>query len=138
MPTKEIQSLVEAKVLSDVTITSFKVKANLTVDGTKYDFGATAYYDAKALKDWNNYSGAANLKDIEYNVYLDTYGYVIGVDEVKAAKNYVFITGVDANSSNLSTKTYDANAIFLTAPARSSKSRTPARSRRASMERPMR
>ena len=110
---KEIQSLVEAKVLSDVTITSFKVKANLTVDGTKYDFGATAYYDAKALKDWNNYSGAANLKDIEYNVYLDTYGYVIGVDEVKAAKNYVFITGVDANSSNLSTKTYDANAIFL-------------------------
>jgi len=110
---KEIQSLVEAKVLSDVTITSFKVGTNLTVDGTKYDFGETAYYDAEALKNWNNYSGATNLKDIEYNVYLDTYGYVIGVDEVEAAKNYVFITGVDANSSNLSTKTYDANAIFM-------------------------
>ena len=54
-----------------------------------------------------------NLKDLTYNVYLDTYGNLIGVEEVDAVKNYVFITAIDLNDSNLVNGTADARAIFL-------------------------
>ena len=48
-----------------------------------------------------------------YNVYLDKYGYAIGVKEVEAPDNYVFITGIDTNESNLKNGTLTAAAIFL-------------------------
>ena len=48
-----------------------------------------------------------------YNVYLDQYGYVIGVELYEGTLNYVFITGYDLNSSNISVKTADAAGIFL-------------------------
>ena len=54
-----------------------------------------------------------NLKDLTYNVYLDEYGYLIGVDLVETPNNYVFITGIDTAYSNLSNKTLDASAIFI-------------------------
>ena len=37
----------------------------------------------------------------------------IGVELFEGTKNYVFITGFDRNSSNLSVKTATAGAIFL-------------------------
>ena len=73
------------------------------------------YYDNEALKVYTgeNNNDTINLKDTTYNVYLDTYGNLIGLEEVDAVDNYVFITGADTNNSNLATKTTDANALFL-------------------------
>ena len=111
----EVQTFVPAETIKDTEITSFKKGSNVTVGGTKYDFSKAAYYDNEALKVYTgeNNNDTINLKDTTYNVYLDTYGNLIGLEEVDAIDNYVFITGADENSSNLATKTTDANAIFL-------------------------
>ena len=111
----EVQTFVPAETIKDTEITSFKKGSNVTVGGTKYDFSNAAYYDNEALKVYTgeNNNDTINLKDTTYNVYLDTYGNLIGLEEVDAIDNYVFITGADENSSNLATKTTDANAIFL-------------------------
>ena len=111
----EVQTFVPAETIKDTEITSFKKGSNVTVGGTKYEFNAAAYYDNEALKVYTgeNNNDTINLKDTTYNVYLDTYGNLIGLEEVDAVDNYVFITGADTNNSNLATKTTDANAIFL-------------------------
>ena len=109
----EIQTLVEAEVIEDTEIASFKVGSNVTVDGTKYSFAETAEFDAETLAAYTNGNSSINLKDTTYNVYLDTYGNLIGIEEVDAVDNYVFITGADKGNSNLATKTTEANAIFL-------------------------
>ena len=109
----EIQTLVEAEVIEDTEIASFKVGSNVTVDGTKYSFAETAEFDAETLAAYTNGNSSINLKDTTYNVYLDTYGNLIGIEEVDAVDNYVFITGADKGTSNLATKTTEANAIFL-------------------------
>ena len=108
----EVQTFVPTEAVKDTEITSFKKGSNVTAGGTKYSFNAAAYYDAEVLKDYTD-GTVTNLKDTTYNIYLDTYGNLIGLEEVDAVDNYVFITGADNGSSNLSTKTNDANAIFL-------------------------
>ncbi|RAZ61753.1 hypothetical protein DK853_44945, partial [Klebsiella oxytoca] len=57
--------------------------------------------------------GIVNLKDVTYNVYLDRYGYAIGVDVVDAVNNYVFISAIQRDGSHLTNLTANANAIFL-------------------------
>ena len=110
----EIQSMDKAEILADTEITAFKTGSSVTVDGTKYGYANTAMYDTEVL---DQYTGdKINLKDVTYNVYLVTMGdvsYLIGIDLVEVPNNYLFITGVDGNSSNLSNKTADANAIFI-------------------------
>ena len=112
---KAIESVVKAEIVADTAIDSFKAGkgGNITVSGTKYEYDKTAAYDSAVLDEYTGIRPNVNLKDITYNLYLDQYGYVIGVEEVEAAKNYVFISGVDANGSYLTTKTYSANALFL-------------------------
>ena len=107
----EIQSIAKADVVADATITAFTKGSSVTVDGTKYGYADTAMYDPDVLDQYTD--SKVNLKDLTYNVYLDQYGYLIGVDLVEVPNNYVFITGVDTSNSNLSNKTADANAIFL-------------------------
>jgi hypothetical protein len=111
----EVQSVVPAEVLSGVQISAFKKGDNVVVDGTTYKFDTTTGFDPEALKAYTDLKGNAiiNLKDLTYNVYLDTYGNLIGVEEVDAVKNYVFITAIDLNDSNLVNGTADARAIFL-------------------------
>ncbi|WP_298032953.1 S-layer homology domain-containing protein [uncultured Dysosmobacter sp.] len=109
----EIQSLTKAEVIEDTEISSFKKGSNVTADGTKYSFAETAEYDAETLSAYTDGDNSINLKDATYDIYLDTYGNLIGLEEVDAVDNYLFITGADAGSSNLATKTTEANAIFL-------------------------
>ena len=110
-----IQSIDEVNTIADTEITSFKSgkSGNLTVAGTKYDYNKKAAYDLDVLKAYTEVGGDTNLKDVTYNVYVDQYGYVVGVEEVSAPDNYVFITGADSSSSNLTTKNWTANAIFM-------------------------
>ena len=108
----EVQTCVPAETVKDTEITSFKKGSNVTAAGTKYEFSKAAYYDITVLSDYTD-GTVTNLKDTTYNIYLDAYGNLIGLEEVDAVDNYVFIAGADTNSSNLATKTTDANALFL-------------------------
>ena len=110
----EIQILQQAEVVEDTEISSFKIGSDVTADGTKYSYADTAMYDEEVLDNYTGTGdGTVNLKDLTYNVYLDQYGFLIGVDLVEEADNYVFITGVDSSYSNLYTKNVDAAGIFI-------------------------
>ena len=106
----EIQIMQKAEVVEDATITSFKIGSNVTADGTKYDYADTAMYDEEVLDEYTN--DVINLKEKTYNVYLDQYGFLIGVELVEDDDNYVFITGIDSSYSKLYTKNVDAAGIF--------------------------
>jgi hypothetical protein len=105
----KVQTLVAPEILSDVSIDSFRLDKDVTVDGTTYEYADTAKYDVEVL---NAYS-KNNLKDTTYNVVLDPYGYLIGIEQNEAVNQYVFVTGMDGGVSNLATKNADANVIFL-------------------------
>ena len=114
-----IESIDDVEILSEVEISRFtsddeggnqgKKVSSVTAEGTKYDASEKLDYEENILKDYSK----DNLKDSTYNIYLDQYGYAIGVELVEGADNYVFITGIDTDSSNLTTKNFEANAIFL-------------------------
>ena len=104
---KEVQSLVIPEVVADTAVTAFS-KGDYVVAGSKYEYSAKAAYKDDVLDAYSD----NNMKDTTYNVYLDQYGYLIGIDKVKSATNYVFITGIDTGLSNLSGKTADALGIF--------------------------
>ena len=112
-----IVELVTPEILDESTVTKFSASSSgqggnvtkLTVGGTEYKDNENAYYDTAVLGDYEENL----LTDAKYNVYLDEYGYFIGVDLFEGTKNYVFITGFDRPTSNLSIKTADAAGIFL-------------------------
>ena len=110
----EIQTIEDPETLAEVTITGFKSGrgGNLTTGGARYNYNDAAAYDEDALIIYTT-GGTVNLQDTTYNVYLDQYGYVAGVEEVDSEDLYVFITGVDEDYSNLSNRNYDAHAYFL-------------------------
>ena len=117
----EIQILNASESISNTEIQSFETSDNqnlggmvsmVEVDGTEYDFADAASYDLEVMEYYTG-DGHTNLKDMTYNVYLDAYGYVIGIEVVEKADNYMFITGIDLNGSNRGARTADATAIFL-------------------------
>ena len=114
----EVVAVSPVEVLADSTVTKYSASdkgdgagwvTKLTTGGTEYKRNAMAYYDEDVLDTYDD----GLLTDSTYNVYLDQYGYFLGVDLYDGAKNYVFITGYDRPTSNLSVKTADAAGIFL-------------------------
>ena len=117
----EVIIINDVEVLEDSTVSKFSAEngtdstatsryvTKLTTGGEEYSRNVKAYYDKDVLDTYNE----TLLTDNTYNVYLDQYGYFLGVDLFEGTKNYVFITGFDRNSSNLSVKTATAGAIFL-------------------------
>ena len=117
----EIQTVSDCEVIAGTTIDAFETTANnsgsgdpkaVEIDGTEYKFARAAEFDVDVMQYYTG-SNATNLKDITYNVYMDAYGYVVGIEEVEKVNNYVFITGIDLNGSNLGARNATANAIFL-------------------------
>ena len=114
----EVVKVEDVEILSGSTVTRFSQDGSdtdegflgsLTADGEKYSGSEKSFYDAEVL---NLYADNL-LTDMTYNVYLDQYGYAIGVDLHEGDLNYVFITGYDRNKSNISIKTATAAGIFL-------------------------
>ena len=104
-----IQSMVAPEILSDSTITNFRLNKYVTADGTQYNYADTVQYDEDVLDKYDD----ANMKDITYNVILDEYGYMIGIEQNEDPDQYVFLAGIDLANSNLSVKNADANIIML-------------------------
>ena len=115
----EVVKVSDVETMSDVAITKFSTSAGsdtdpsiftkLTADGEEYSASKKAKYDIDVL----NLYDQQLLTDMSYNVYLDQYGYAIGVDLFEGTLNYVFITGYDRGTSHISVKTAQAGAIFL-------------------------
>ena len=104
-----IQTIDDVDTLDEVTITRFTKEKSVTVDGTQYDYASTAMFDDEVLDQYD----ASNLKDTSYNVYLDQYGYLLGIEIVEETSQYLFVTGMEQGGSNLSSKNVDTNVIFL-------------------------
>ena len=110
----EVAEISDVEMLENSTVTKFSLGKNglavdkLTTGGTEYNANVKAYYDEETLNEYDS----ALLTDMTYNVFLDPYGYVIGVELYEGTLNYVFITGYDRSGSNISIKTADAAAIF--------------------------
>ena len=110
----EIVSIDDVESMVDSTITKWsyaddKVVDKLTTGGTQYSAAEKAFYDAENLYQYDE----SLLTDMSYNIYLDQYGYVLGVELHEGELKYVFITGYDRPKSNLSVSTATAGAIFL-------------------------
>ncbi len=104
-----IQSMVAPEILADTTIKNFKLGSYVTADGTQYDYADSVMYDPDVLDQYDD----SNMKDLTYNIILDQYGYLIGIEQNEDPDQYLFLTGIDLGSSNLSKKNADANVIFL-------------------------
>ena len=78
------------------TVTSYTTGKNVTVDGKRYEYS-------------QGYSSTYSLNN-DYDLVLDTYGYVIYADGVEASDDYVFITDV-AQVGGVN-KSWEAKAYF--------------------------
>ena len=103
-----VQSMEAPEVLSEVTLNAFSKGESVTTGGAKYDYAATAAYADGVLNNYDN----SNLGDTTYNIYLDQYGYLIGIEIVTEKNEYVFITGYDYTASDRVDSTATATAIF--------------------------
>ena len=97
----EVKSIDKAEVVNG-TVEGYKDGSNVTMGGTKYEYSATA----------------DNIKKTSYNVgreaslVLDSYGYVIAVDESVVLSDYVYIAEFGSSSGMTSTSRAVAYAIF--------------------------
>ena len=105
----KVQTMVAPEVVADVSIDSFKYNKDVTVEGKTYEYANTAKYDDEVLEQYSN----TNLKDTTFNVILDKYGYLIGIEQNQDPDQYVFLAGIDGKYSPLSTRTADANIIHM-------------------------
>jgi len=105
----EIQTLTAVETIEDATITSFRLNSYLVTEGTQYDYASTARYDTDTLNAYDN----NNMKDTKYRVFLDNYGYVIGVEIVEDPDQYVFLTAIDSVTQNRKDATGEGTLIFL-------------------------
>ena len=111
----EVKTIVPAETVKDVEIEEFSKHDYVKVDGKKetYDYAKTGAlknaslgYDVLSNYDKNN------LDDTTFKLYLDQYGYLIGIEEVDGDDQYVFITAYEKTTSTITRKLTDANAIF--------------------------
>ncbi len=118
----EVVDMEEPEILEQSTITKFSLStkyskgedglrypSKLTTGGTEYADSDRACYDVDVLDQYDQDLLTTNT----YNIYLDKYGYFIGIDLFEGTKQYVFVTGYDMKNSNLSVKTAEASGIFL-------------------------
>ena len=108
----EVQSIIDAESVAGVEIDEFSKKDYVRADGTEYSYSKTATLaDSLGEAILDNYDDN-NLDDTTFNIYLDTYGYLIGIEEVDAEENYVFITSYEISDRYLTNRTAKATAIF--------------------------
>ena len=110
----DVISIWEPEVLEDAEISKFSTKQNevpskVTTSGTEYKQAQRGYYDPAALYDYDE----TLLTDRKYNIFLDQFGNMIGIELSEGDAKYVFIAGFDRPRSNLTVQTANASAIFL-------------------------
>ncbi len=99
----EVKSIAKAEKVT-AAVTSYEDGENVTAGGTTYDY-------SKTYNEGNGFDGDYSVKE-DYDLYLDSYGYVIFADGVEDDGKYVYIDDFYA-ASNSSKATVRANAYFL-------------------------
>ena len=108
----EILEVMDPEVVSDATLTAYSLtKHTITAAGTTYDRADTRLYDEGVLDE--DYTAPENLKEQTFNIILDPYGYFIGLELNEDPDQYVFITGYDPYTKNLTSAIAEAGAIFV-------------------------
>ena len=51
------------------------------------------------------------MKNTNYRIFLDEYGYAVGIEIIEEPNQYVFLTGIDTRTSNLANKTAEGYVI---------------------------
>ncbi len=105
----EIKEIIDPEVIDSTSISSFKKGSWVNADGTKYDYANTALYDTEVLDEYDE----TNMKNTNYRVFLDMYGYAIGLEILEEPDQFLFLAGIDQRTSNLTNKTAEGNVIFL-------------------------
>ena len=119
---KEVQSITDPQVVSEVEITAYStygkdyenrayMMKSVTADGEKYDASEDSAWQAEFMY---NYT-LSQMKDHTWNVYLDQYGYVLGLENVEATTNYAFLVGYQSGSDVLATAIDKALVITIDA-----------------------
>ena len=107
---KGVITVEAAPVVPDVTISSFSLGRSVVADGETYKYAAAAEYDYEVLDQYSDH----NMKDTTYNLFLDPYGNMIGLEIVVVPSNYLFVTGINAPAADkLANSNYEVRAIFL-------------------------
>ena len=117
---REIQTIRDPEVVSEVTITAYStygrddnqnayMMKSVTADGEKYDASKDSAWQAEYLYDYT----LSQMKDFTWNLYLDSYGYVLGLENVEASNNYAFLVGYQTGSDVLATAIDKALVITI-------------------------
>lgn len=104
-----VQSMEKPELLEKQTVSEFKLGEFVGSGGKQYDFADTLMYDAEVLNAYDH----ENLKETTYKLILDRYGFLIGIEETVNPETYLFLTMLDDNNSNLSSKSADARVITM-------------------------
>ena len=105
----KLQTIATPDSSSNVAMTTFVKGSSVGNSETTYKFAESLYYDPTILQNWD----ASNMANQTYNVYMDQYGYLVGIELYKEADNYVFITGYDFSTSSIASSTVTATGIFV-------------------------
>ena len=104
----DIQIIRDPQVISEAKLSAFSMGKKVVSSGETYEYANTAKYDVGTLDEYDD----QNLADARYNIYLDAYGYLIGIELVTDASTYLFVTGVNITGSNTASAIGKATAIF--------------------------
>ncbi|WP_209341181.1 S-layer homology domain-containing protein [Flavonifractor sp. AGMB03687] len=103
-----IEIISAPEVVKDTKLSAFSKGSKVVADGTTYAYAASAQYKTGVLDQYDD----QNLAEATYNLYLDAYDNLIGIELVEDANTYVFITGYNITQNNTANPTAEATAIF--------------------------
>ena len=104
-----ILNVIDPKTVEDAAISKFATDDYVVTGGNQYDF-------AEKINRYNNVLNEYNKEELEdktYDIYVDQYGYAIGIKLHSGTDKYLFLVGYDKTESNLTLKTAEAQVIFM-------------------------
>ncbi|WP_337760504.1 hypothetical protein, partial [Dysosmobacter sp.] len=104
-----ILNVIDPKTVEDAAISKFATDDYVVTGGNQYDF-------AEKINRYNNVLNEYNKEELEdktYDIYVDQYGYAIGIKLHSGTDKYLLLAGYDKTESNLTLKTAEAQVIFM-------------------------
>ncbi len=113
----EVKSVALPNVVSNTTVSSARSE-DYVYAGQKYEYNDVAKKDEDALGQEHMASASKySLNDTEYNLYLDPWGYVLGIEAANGETNvndYLFITAKDESRFDVIAKAVFADGTKKT------------------------
>ena len=104
-----ILNVIDPKTVEDAAISKFATDDYVVTGGDQYDFAKKINRYDNVLNEYNKDA----LDDKTYDIYVDQYGYAIGIKLHSGTDKYLFLAGYDKVNSNLTLKTAEAQVIFM-------------------------